>query len=55
MKLYGNDKFIKREIFKTKIYDLKDIEIKRVFDNESGSIHKTTCKVVIYYKQKKDI
>lgn len=49
---HTNDKFIKRGIFKTKIYDLKDIEIKREFDNESSSIHEITCKVVIYYKQK---
>ena len=50
---YINDKFIKRGIFKTKIYELKDIEIKREFDNESNPIHETTCQVVIYYKQKK--
>lgn len=50
---YINDKFIKRGVFKTKTYELKDIKIKKEFDNESNPIHETTCQVVIYYKQKK--
>lgn len=49
---YANDKFIKRGIFKTHIYELEDIKIKKEFDNLSNPTVQTTAKLVFYYNSK---
>lgn len=49
---YINDKFIKRGVFKTKTYELKDIKIKKEFDNLSNPTVQTSAMLVFYYNNK---
>ena len=49
---YINDKFIKRGVFKTKTYELKDIKIKKEFDNLSNPTIQTSAMLVFYYNNK---
>lgn len=49
---YINDKFIKRGVFKTKTYELKDIKIKKEFYNLSNPTIQTSAMLVFYYNNK---
>ena len=49
---YINDKFIKRGIFKTKTYELKDIKIKKEFYYLSNPTIQTSAMLVFYYNNK---